>query len=71
MSSLLPFLKKVLTKMEYNVLVKSFGLEGEELELKEIADQYNLTRERVRQVKNKAIIKLRKHKNITNLLKLI
>lgn len=70
-SVLLPFLKKVLTKMEYSVLVKSFGLEGEELELKEIADQYNLTRERVRQVKNKAIIKLRKHKNITNLLKLI
>lgn len=68
-SAVIPFLKKVLTKMEYTVLAKSFGLEGEELELKEIAKQYNLTRERVRQVKNKAIIKLRKHPNISHILK--
>lgn len=70
-SALLPFLKENLTKMEYTVLTKSFGLDEEELELKEIAKLYNLTRERVRQVRNKAIIKLRKHPDINNLFKLI
>jgi RNA polymerase primary sigma factor len=64
------FLKSNLTNLEYKVLVKSFGLKGEEMELKEIAKQLGLTTERVRQVKNKAIIKLRKHPNINNLLKL-
>jgi RNA polymerase primary sigma factor len=63
-------LKSNLTNLEYKVLVKSFGLKGEEMELKEIAKQLGLTTERVRQVKNKAIIKLRKHPNINNLLKL-
>jgi RNA polymerase primary sigma factor len=71
LSALLPFLKTNLTAIEYDVIVKSFGLEGEEMELKEIAKMYNLTRERVRQVRNKAIIKLRKHPNINNLFKLI
>ena len=64
------FLKGNLTNLEYKVLVKFFGLKGEEMELKEIAKQLGLTTERVRQVKNKAIIKLRKHPNINNLLKL-
>lgn len=70
-SALLPFLKKNLTKMEYTIIVKSFGLEGEDLELKEIAKQCGLTRERVRQIRNKAIIKLRKHPNINNVFKLL
>jgi RNA polymerase primary sigma factor len=64
------FLKSNLTNLEYKVLVKSFGLKGEEMELKELAKQLGLTTERVRQVKNKAIITLRKHPNINNLLKL-
>lgn len=71
MSALLPFLKSNLTKMEYIVLTRSFGLEGEELELKEIAKKYHLTRERIRQIKNRAIIKLRKCPNINNLSNLI
>jgi RNA polymerase primary sigma factor len=71
MSAVIPFLKENLSQMEFAIISKSFGLEGEELELKEIAKQYNLTRERVRQVRNKAIIKLRKHPNINNLFKLI
>lgn len=70
-SALLPFLQNNLTKMEYAILTKSFGLDGNESELKEIAKQYGLTRERVRQVRNKAIIKLRKHPDINNLFKLI
>jgi RNA polymerase primary sigma factor len=71
LSALLPFLKDNLTEMEYNIIVRSFGLEGDDLELKEIAKLYGLTRERVRQVRNKAIIKLRKHPDINNLFKLI
>jgi DNA-directed RNA polymerase sigma subunit (sigma70/sigma32) len=57
--------------MEYIVLTKTLGLEGEELEMHEIAKQYNLTRERVRQIKNKAIIKLRKHPDINKIIELI
>lgn len=71
LSAILPFLKKALTKMEYIVLTKTLGLEGEELEMHEIAKQYNLTRERVRQIKNKAIIKLRKHPDINKIIELI
>lgn len=71
LSAVLPFLKKALTKMEYIVLTKTLGLEGEELEMHEIAKQYNLTRERVRQIKNKAIIKLRKHPDINKIIELI
>ena len=71
MSVLLPFLKSNLTKMEYIVLTRSFGLEGEELELKEMAIKYQLTRERIRQIKNRAIIKLRKHPDINKIIELI
>lgn len=71
MSALLPFLKSNLTKMEYIVLTRSFGLEGEELELKEMATKYQLTRERIRQIKNRAIIKLRKHPDINKIIELI
>lgn len=70
-SAILPFLKQALSKMEYIVLTKSLGLDGEELDLKDIAKKYNLTRERVRQIKNKAIIKLRKHPSIHNLLNMV
>lgn len=71
LQALMQFLSTILTPIEVSIISKSFGLEGEELELKEIAKLYNLTRERVRQVKNKAIIKLRKHPHINNLFKLI
>ena len=57
--------------MEYIVITRSFGLEGGELELKEIAKKYQLTRERIRQIKNKAIIKLRKHPQINNIVNFI
>jgi RNA polymerase primary sigma factor len=64
------FLKANLNPVEYQVTLMSFGLDGEEMELKEIAEDLNLTTERVRQMKNTAIIKLRKHPSITNLLKM-
>jgi RNA polymerase primary sigma factor len=38
----------------------SFGLKGEEMSLEEIAKTYDLTRERVRQIKEKGIRYLKK-----------
>jgi RNA polymerase primary sigma factor len=49
-----------LTQREADVVAFYFGLNGEqELTLEEIGDKFNLTRERVRQIKEKAIRRLR------------
>ena len=45
-----------------------FGLDGKKsLTLEEIGERYNLTRERVRQIKERAIRKLRNSVNRNNL----
>jgi RNA polymerase primary sigma factor len=49
-----------LTEREQTILGLYFGLEGEEpLTLEEIGQKMNLTRERIRQIKEKAILRLR------------
>ena len=49
-----------LTKREADVITLYFGLNGEAaLTLEEIGEKFNLTRERVRQIKEKAIRRLR------------
>ena len=49
-----------LTDREQAILSFYFGLEGEEpLTLEEIGKKMNLTRERIRQIKEKAILRLR------------
>ena len=49
-----------LTKREADVITLYFGLNGEQaLTLEEIGEKFNLTRERVRQIKEKAIRRLR------------
>ena len=49
-----------LTERERKILVLYFGLEGEEpLTLEEIVKKMHLTRERIRQIKEKAILRLR------------
>ncbi|RAV98028.1 sigma-70 family RNA polymerase sigma factor [Pseudochryseolinea flava] len=49
-----------LTKREGDVVVRYFGLHGEHaLPLEEIGEKFKLTRERVRQIKEKAIRRLR------------
>ncbi|MGY6559203.1 MAG: sigma-70 family RNA polymerase sigma factor [Nitritalea sp.] len=49
-----------LTQREADVIVYYFGLNGEQsMTLEEIGEKYNLTRERVRQIKEKAIRRLR------------
>ena len=62
------FLASLLTKTETRVLCESFGIGTEEKEIKEIAEELEVTIERVRQIKNTAILKLRKYPNINNLL---
>ena len=49
-----------LTQREADVIALYFGLNGEQiLTLEEIGEKFNLTRERVRQIKEKAIRRLR------------
>ncbi len=50
-----------LTQSEQFVITKYFGLDGEPLTLQDISEDLNLTKERVRQIKEKAIKKLRFH----------
>jgi len=49
----------VLTERERKVIEDSYGIGRPELTLEEIGTKYNLSRERVRQIKEKAIRKLR------------
>jgi RNA polymerase primary sigma factor len=48
-----------LTEREREIVKKFFGIGGSELTLEEIGDEFGLTRERVRQIKEKAIRRLR------------
>ena len=57
-----------LTERERMILRYSFGIGCQELSLEEIGDQYGLTRERVRQIREKAIRRLR-NTSRSNLLK--
>lgn len=50
---------RILNDRERNVIEAFFGIGGPELTLEEIGDKYGLTRERVRQIKEKAIRRLR------------
>jgi RNA polymerase primary sigma factor len=58
-----------LTQRESDVIAYYFGLNGEHaMTLEEIGQKYNLTRERVRQIKEKATRRLR-HSSRSNTLK--
>jgi len=55
-------LLSTLTPIESRIIRWRFGLDDEdELTLKEIGDKYNLSRERIRQLQEQALSKLRKH----------
>ena len=57
-----------LNDRERNVIEAFFGINQSEMTLEEIGDKYGLTRERVRQIKEKAIRRLR-HSTKNKLLK--
>ncbi len=57
-----------LSEKEKKVLIYYFGINGnQELSLEEIGNKIDLTRERVRQIRDKAIKKLKKSKKLTRL----
>ena len=58
LKSALTRIMKNLSETESIVILRHFGLDGEEATLSEIADDLNITKERVRQIKNKAIRKI-------------
>ncbi len=49
----------ILTERERNIIECYFGLNGDKMTLENIGDEFNLTKERVRQIKEKSIRKLR------------
>lgn len=55
-------LKEVLNDRERRILTESFGIGRMEKSLEEIADEMGMTRERIRQVKEKALRKIRNSK---------
>ena len=50
-----------LSSRESEIIKKFFGIGGQEMTLEEIGDEFGLTRERVRQIKEKAIRRLRQN----------
>lgn len=59
---------QTLNERERNIIEAFFGINQQEMTLEEIGDKYGLTRERVRQIKEKAIRRLR-HNTKNKLLK--
>ena len=57
-----------LTERERDIIKSFFGINTQEMTLEEIGEQFGLTRERVRQIKEKAIRRLR-HSSRSKLLK--
>ncbi len=58
----------ILNKREADVIRLTFGIgTGQKATLEEIGEKFNLTRERIRQIKDKALIKLRNSKRIDGL----
>lgn len=62
-------LEHVLKEREVTIVRECFGIGCNELGLEEIGDQLGLTRERVRQIREKSILKLRESGNIKILAK--
>ncbi|MBP7856633.1 MAG: sigma-70 family RNA polymerase sigma factor [Prevotella sp.] len=62
-------LNSVLKEREVTILCKCFGIGCNELGLEEIGDQLGLTRERVRQIREKSIGKLRESGHVKILMK--
>ena len=62
-------LDKVLKERERKILCACYGIGETEKGLEEIGDKMGLTRERVRQIREKSITKLRESGNIKNLAK--
>ncbi len=56
-----------LNKRDIDIINKRFGFDCDPMTLEEIGDEYNITRERVRQIEKKAIMHLKRNYNISSL----
>ena len=62
-------LLKNLLNREEDILRRRFGLSGQKKQtLEEIGESYNVTRERIRQIENSGINKIKKNKNYTQII---
>lgn len=59
----------VLNERERDIIQMYFGLDGQPMTLEQIGDEYNLTKERIRQIKEKALRRLKN--NCENLFEFI
>jgi RNA polymerase primary sigma factor len=57
-------LLNVLDEREKVIVIDYFGMEGSNRTLEDIGEDFNLTKERVRQIKQKALRKLRNESSI-------
>jgi RNA polymerase primary sigma factor len=62
-------LKKILTRRDYSIIEKRYGLDGVERTLEEVGDLFDLTRERVRQICEHVMKKAKKNKELKESLK--
>jgi len=61
----------ILNDREKNILKKRYGLsDGQEKTLEEIGQEFNVTRERIRQIENSALQKIKKHKEKDKIIEL-
>ncbi|MBU0597682.1 hypothetical protein KKF61_01645 [Patescibacteria group bacterium] len=68
-SEVVTALFKTLSSREEDVLRRRYGLLGKDKEtLENIGTSYKVTRERIRQIENTAIHKIKKHKNFYNII---
>lgn len=61
-------MKKILNPKEYNIISLRFGfIDGTRCTLEEVAKIYEVTRERIRQIEAKALLRLKRHKDFKRL----
>lgn len=61
-------MKKILNPKEYAIIALRFGfIDGTRCTLQEVAQIYEVTRERIRQIEAKALLKLKRHRNFKKL----
>lgn len=61
--------KQLLYPLEYSVIAKSFGYDGVEYGIEDIAEQLGISKDRVRQIKKRALLKLKNNNTFIEFLK--
>ncbi len=59
LENVINLMKRILSEMEFKIVTEYYGILGEKKTLESLANELNLSKERVRQIKEKAIRRLR------------